>query len=314
MSNNRFSARQLRSSSIKLALLGSFTVAALVACSDDPPASNPIIPPGGTSGSSGAASGGTTGTAGTFGTAGTGTSGTGTAGTFGTAGTPATGGAGGAGTGGTAGTGTAGTGGTGVIVPQDPFCMGKTLEPLPYQVTTGFKQAGWDAGAGTQFTSGAQITPNPPANCTERVPGALGDCSVWRYTPAAVAPTYASVSWILQWDAGYKHPPVCVAEGATKIIFHAKGTAGGEKVFFGAPGVAEDVEVTLTTAWERYEIPVGVYNTFDAGVTKGFAIKVVPAEPPVVVEFYVDNILLVKDVPPDGGEGGAGNGGAGGAN
>lgn len=302
-------------SSIKLATLGAFALAAQFGCSDDPQPQTQF-PQGNTSGTANNTAG-TTGAGGSFGTAGTtmNVSGSG----FGTAGTPATGGTGGstAGTdaGGTAGTGTAGAGtaGTG-IVPQDPFCMGKAAEALPYQVTSGFKQAGWSPSAVTQFKSGADITPNPPANCTERVPGAQGDCSVWRYTPDAAGASVAWVEWILQWDPGYAHPPVCIAEGATNLIFHAKGTKGGEKVAFGAPGVAEDVEMTLTNEWKRYEIPLtGEYNSFASGVTKGFAIKVTPADPAEVVEFYVDNILIVKDLPPDpvgGGEGGAGAGGA----
>lgn len=301
-------------SSIKLAAFGAFAFAAQVACSDDP-VQQPFTP-NNTSGAGNTA--GTPSTGGTFGTAGTpsNTSGTG----FGTAGTPATAGAGGStggsAAGGTAGTGTAGTGtaGTG-IVPQEPFCMGKTLEPLPYIVTSGFKQAGWSPSAVMQIKAGAQITPNPPDNCTVRLPGAQGDCSVWRYTPDPTTPSAAWVEWILQWDPGYAHPPVCIAEGATKLIFHAKGTAGGEVVSFGAPGVAEDMEVTLTADWKRYEIELGEYNSFQSGVTKGFAIKIVPdATTPAVAEFYVDNILIVKDLPPDpagGGEGGAGSGGAG---
>jgi hypothetical protein len=301
------------SSSIKLAALGAFAFAAQVACSDDPP-QNPIIPPGNTSGSANNTAG-TPSTGGTFGTAGTpsNTSGTG----FGTAGTPATGGAGGAGgTGtagtGTAGTGTAGTGGTG-IVPNEPFCKDKPLEPLPYTVTSGFKQAGWSPTAVMQIKAGAQITPDPPDNCTMRLPGAVGDCSVWRYTPDPAGASPAWVEWILQWDAGYAHDPVCVAEGATKLIFHAKSKTDGEKVVFGGAG-AEELEATLTPEWKRYEITLGTYNSFESGVKTGFSFKVVPAaENPTVVEFYVDNIMIVKDLPPDpagGGEGGGGGGGA----
>lgn len=302
--------------SIKLGAFGALAFAAQIACSEDP-TQNPMIPPGNTSGSGNTA--GASSNGGTFATAGStsNTSGTG----FGMAGTPAsagtgTGGAGGTGTAGTAGTATGGssTGGTG-IVPNDPFCMGKTLEPLPYVVTSGFKQAGWSPTAVTQITAGAEITPDPPDNCTERLPGAQGDCSVWRYTPDPAGASAAWVEWILQWDAGYAHPPVCVAEGATKLIFHAKGTTGGEVVSFGGAGTTE-VELTLTNEWKRYEIALGTYNSFESGVKTGFSIKIEPAaEDPQVVEFYVDNILIVKDLPPDpagGGEGGAGSGGAGG--
>jgi hypothetical protein len=292
------------SSSIKLAALGAFAFATQIACSEEPQPDSAI--PTDTSGT-GNNTAGTPPTGGSTGAAGTpaNTSGSGNN----TAGTPATGGSTGtAGThaGGTGGTATAGTtGGTGTVPPK-PFCMGKMLEPLPYHVTTGFKQAGWSPSASAQVKSGAEITPNPPPNCTDRVEGAVGDCSVWRYTPDPAGATSAWVEWILQWDPGYAHAPVCVAEGATKLIFHAKGTKGGEVVSFGGAGTTE-LEVTLTADWKRYEIALGTYNSLESGVKTGFSWKVEPSEPAVVVEFYVDNIMMVKDLPADpDGDGGGG--------
>jgi hypothetical protein len=288
------------SNRISLAAVGAFAFAAPIACSEAPP-DGPVAPPRNTSGA-GNTAGSSSGTGGTAGTAGA------TANTSGTAGTgKGGGGAGGTGTAGTA-TGGAGTGGTGVA-PKPPFCMGKPLEPLPYVVTSGFKQAGWSPSAVTQLKTGAEITPDPPDNCSERVPGAEGECSVWRYTPDPAGASAAWVQWILQWDAGYTHPPVCVAEGATKLIFHAKGTAGGEVVHFGGAGTTE-VAFTLTNEWKRYEIALGTYNSADSGVKTGFSFKIVPDKAaPETVEFYVDNILLVKDLPPDPASGGEGGGG-----
>lgn len=314
----------LRRHSIKLAILGSLAFAAQVACSDDPaPGVGGVA--GTTNGGSNTAGSGTAGsnTAGSgtggSGTAGSGTAGSNTAGTFTTAGTEtggtATGGTGGTGT---AGTATAGTGGTGII-PVDPFCMGKTLTALPYNVTEGFKQSGW-GGVIASTKTGAQIVPAPAVDycgAGKRVAGAVGDCSMWQWTPAANATEndYSFVAWARMWDAQYTHPEVCLADGAKYISFYARGEVGGEKLKFGG-SEATDITVTLTAEWKLYSISLdGVtYNSFASGFEKGFAWTAAP--PTAKITFWVDNIQVVKTLPADpsgGGEGGAGGaGGAGG--
>jgi hypothetical protein len=306
-------AHPLRRRAPQIAVLGCLAFAAQVACSDAPTQGGtptPFPTSGTTSGGSVANTAGTTTTtaAGTFATGGGGTFSAGGTGfeTGGTAGSTA-----GTASGGSAGS-TAGTGGTTVVVPPTPYCMGKTLEPLPYPVKTGFQPSGW--------SEGPPVISNPTDlafdACTERVAGAaaVGDCSKWRYTPSAT-PGAAWVIWSLQWEPNYRHDNVCLAEGATAIAFCARGVAGGEKIQVGGAGVAE-AEITLTNEWALYKVPLTSpdYNSFESGVPSGFDWKVVPAAVPSKVEFFIDKLQFMKDVPADycggadSGEGGAGGG------
>lgn len=298
------------------ALLGAGAFAAQLACSDTPPqqnntpsfGGNTVLPTGGTPGASGTPS--TSG--GTFSTSGTGF---GTAGDTVTAGTGGTGGDATAGTGGSAGTATAGTGGTPPIVVVPPFCEGKTPTPLPFEVTTAFYESAWQ-GDFTQIAAvpAAEVTPDPCAT-ENRTAGAKGGCSRWRYTPAALGATWAAVSWVNMADANYTHDPVCLATGATRISFFARGKLGGEVISVGGGGAIE-VSITLTAEWKEYEVPLeGVTYTTPNGVQpNGFSWKVDPPAPPAVapvVDFFIDNIHFVT-TPLVGNEGG-GEGGAGGA-
>lgn len=302
---------------VLLATLGAGVFVAQTACSEAPQQQNtptfagtPSVLP-----SAGNTAGGTPGSAGTFTTSGTG---------FGTAGDTAVGGTGGtggdatAGAAGTAGTaaGTAGTGGTPPVVVVPPFCEGKTPDPLPFEVTTAFYESAWQ-GDFTQITA-VPATDNTPDPCAadQRTAGAKGGCSRWRYTPAVAGATWAAVAWVNMADANFTHPPVCLATGATRISFYARGKVGGEVISVGG-GSANEVAITLTTEWKEYEVPLeGVqYSTPNGVAPNGFSWKVDPPIAPAVapiVEFFIDNIHyvttpLVGNDP--GGEGGAGGGG-----
>jgi hypothetical protein len=280
----------------------------------------------GTAGTDSGSGGSSTSTAGTSGaTAGTGTAGTetasagtfATAGTFGAGGTSAglggtnsTAGSGGAssaagtngtagkaagGTTGTAGTGagTAGTNGAAGTNAGTAYCDTHAKSPLPYTVNEGFQPSGWQGDS-----AAISAAPVAPDNCAAaaRTAGAVGNCSTWRYTPNATAPLWAGVAWSRVWDANTTHEPVCLAAGATKITFQARGAAGGEKVTFSAAGAAE-LQFTLTNAWKEYEIPLAgvVYNTPAEGVSSGFFWKVVPPTPNgAPVTFFVDDIQFVN--------------------
>ena len=269
-----------------------------------------VFPQAGTatssSGSGGSGEAGTgVGVSGTFGNAGTfGTSGSAsTGGSAGAGGAASSGGASaGAGTagkaaGGSAGTATGGTaaggaaagaGGTGVV---GPYCNSQVKSPLPYTVNEGFQPSGWQ-GDVTAISS-PTVAPDP---CAARSAGAVGICSRWRFTPNATTPAWAGVSWSKVWDAMYTHPPVCVADGATKLTFQARGAVGGEQVTFSGAGAAE-VPFTLTAAWKEYSISlVGVpYNTAVDGVDSGFFWKAGPATPAgAPVTFFVDDIQFIK--------------------
>jgi hypothetical protein len=242
---------------------------------------------------------GTFSTSGTFTTAGTfATAGTGTGGAAGTAagGMPNAGTAAGgkssggaAGTTAAAGTPNAGTGGTG---PVGPYCDSQTKSPLPYTVNDGFIPSAWQ-GDYASITIPAGVQPDA---CAARTGGAVGTCSVWRFTPNAVTPAWAGVGWSRVFDAQYTHPPVCIAAGATKVTFQARGAAGGEQVTFSAAGAAE-IPFTLTNAWQEYSVPLAgvTYNTSVDGVDSGFFWKVAPPTPAGgAVTFFVDDIQFQK--------------------
>jgi hypothetical protein len=288
---------------------------------NSPPGLDSVIPQGGSSsgGSGGGSSGGSstsgsgsfsgsTSAAGTPSTAGTGTGGTfgePVGGTFGnptggggmggtTAGSGGAGGSGGSGTagkssGGSAGTSTGGSGtaGTGGSPPTGPYCEGKTLSPLPYTVNDGFQPSGWQGDFAA--ISAANITPD---GCAQRSANPVGACSAWRYTPNAVTPAWAGVSWSKVWDAQYTHPPVCIANGATKVTFQAKGAVGGEQIIASAAG-AQEYPFTLTNAWAEYSISLAgvTYNSYAEGVASGFFWKVAPPTPAGgAVTFFIDDI------------------------
>lgn len=311
-------------SSLKLAAIGTFAFAAQFGCSDDPQPGTTFPPNNNTSGT-GNNTAGTPGSGGTpFGTAGT-SAGVSGSSPFGTAGTPATAGAGGAGTagaatGGTGGAGTAGattggTGGTG-IVPQDPYCMGKTPDALPFQVTSAFYPSGWYPDGKQIELPGEGTSPAlaiDACSAGERAAGAVGACTAWRYKPNTPA-TWAAVGYVTSDGAGGMHAPVCLPTDATALTFLARGVKGGEKLSIGGLAVDPEVIIELTTEWKRFAIPVtGVnYNSFESGVKSGFSWKVDPVENQPVVEFWVDDIQVVKgDLPPDpSGSGGDGSGGA----
>lgn len=245
------------------------------------------------------ASAGTFATAGTLGTAGTGvglggtTSTAGSGGASSAAGTNGTAGKAAGGATGTAGTGTAGTNGAAGTNAGTAYCDTRAKSPLPYTVNEGFQPSGWQGDS-----AAISAAPVAPDNCAAaaRTAGAVGNCSTWRYTPNATAPLWAGVAWSRVWDANTTHEPVCLAAGATKITFQARGAAGGEKVTFSAAGAAE-LQFTLTNAWKEYEIPLAgvVYNTPAEGVSSGFFWKVVPPTPNgAPVTFFVDDIQFVN--------------------
>lgn len=293
-------ANPFRSRGAQLLCLGTIAFAAQIACSDAPaPKTTPFPSTGGSAGMPAA----TAGTAGSFLPSGGGGAFS-TAGAFGTSGSAGSVAAGG--TAGTAGSGTAGTGGV-IITP--PFCEGKTLEALPFDVQTSFYPSSWQ-GDFSQIAVPTDLQNDP---CTTRPTGSLGDaghCTKWRYTPNATTASWAAVAWSTYADANFTHPPVCLAAGAKAVTFFARGAKGGEKISVGALG-ANEVVIDLTTDWKQFEISLeGVdYNTFEVGVKTGFSWKVDPATPPdvtPVTEFFIDSIQVVSTSTPGGGEGGAG--------
>jgi hypothetical protein len=168
------------------------------------------------------------------------------------------------------------------------YCDAHAKSALPYVVNDGFQPSVYEGD--TAAISPATLQPDP---CQSRVANAVGTCAKYTYTPNAVTPLWAGVVWSTKWDAMYTHPPVCIADGATKVTFQARGAVGGEQVTFAAAGSAE-VPMTLTNAWKQYSVSlVGVtYNTTVDGVESGFFWK---ADPNVgTISFFIDDIQIEK--------------------
>jgi hypothetical protein len=151
--------------------------------------------------------------------------------------------------------------------------VGVTPTPLPYAVTTGFFPSGYTGG--DPATSGNGQIMQPVCAAGDRAPGAIGACKGFTYA-GTTNPTWAGVAFLT--GAGFGQPGklVCLASGANKVTFYAKGKDGGEVVTFTAQSGTETL-VTLTTAWVKYEIAVAPgYSTDDAGVVEGFFWKIAP--------------------------------------
>lgn len=296
--------RKARNRALTFSAVGVYAVSLMIGCSSDPSAPGTIARAGASS--AGAA------------TAGAATAGAPTAGAA-TAGAPSAG----ADTGGTGGA-TAGSGGDAAGAAPTAgapigFCSPmatpvQTREALPYLATKGFIPSAYENNTTITTVDCAAGTTAPPHV-------AMNDlCQNYTVTPDMVTPAYAGIGWVRQFDPQYKHPPVCIADGVTFVNFWAKGAAGGEKITVTAQG-ADETEVTLTTAWAQYQIPMAgkIYNLDAEGVELGFYWKYVPpALPPAPpVTFSIDHVTWIGGAAGGaGGAGGApaaGGGGAGGA-
>ncbi len=90
-----------------------------------------------------------------------------------------------------------------------------------------------------------------------------------------------------------------VLTGAKKLRFMARGQAGGEKVTFSAGGTAGpygdtfqvvDLPVTLTTAWQTFEMSLDGKDL--SRVLTAFSIKANHVDNPAAITFFVDDIVF----------------------
>jgi hypothetical protein len=170
-------------------------------------------------------------------------------------------------TGGAADTGgTTGTGGSDITPPPPAHCDTAAKEALPLTVSDHFQPSGWmPDGTGLLIPEG-ETCPEPPTE-------AVGTCYVFDFLSESALQGWAGMAFLPgvdNWDG----PGICVADGATKITFHARGDQGGEVVSFG--GVMEGTgtgDVTLTNEWQAFEFSIpSTYNISATygGVTSGF--------------------------------------------
>lgn len=303
--NTRSLARPSSLRAARFIAFGTFALAVQVACSDEPPANNPIIPgPSGSGAGTTSNTSGATSTAGTFGSSASGAS---TGGTFGTAGTPASGGmaGGGASAGGTsAGSAHGGTGGTVVVNPplDCSKVAGKAL-PIPLSSTWGFPDSGEDSVAEAPIQGGAMAV--TAAGLPEGTP------DVWSMTWTPVTRTFVHWYWHNA-TANWTGQGVCVAAGAKFVTLKAKAATVGVAVEFQAAGVKKTV--TLDTEWQDVVIDLPTdYNAIHpaGGVNTGLVVVLVrpDATDTAVRSIYWYDTQWVTEVGAGGGEGGAGGGG-----
>jgi hypothetical protein len=179
---------------------------------------------------------------------------------------------------------------------------------LPFLLSDEFAPSGY-MGDSTDDFSAVSMSKDGADCLAPRAIDAAGDCYsvTWNPVLASGAPSaWVGVYWQYpanNWGAmGGK----AVAAGATKVTFQAAGAAGGESLRFVVGGVnvkgsdpplpnkdafEVGLDVTLTTAWTQYEIPLTA-ATYDA-VIGGFAwvAKATSASP---VRFYVDDVRWEK--------------------
>jgi hypothetical protein len=174
---------------------------------------------------------------------------------------------------------------------------GNATGTLPFVVDSVYNPTGefGDSTAGTSVT------------CTiaRWSAAAKGNCHTSTYTPKAAdagAQGFAGVYWQdnFNWgtQGGYAIPA-----GATKVVFHARGANGGEKVTFlaGYTGAASaatpctdtirgsTMVQTLTTTWTAYAMTLS--GGYANGVLGAFGwVAAAPAGSTALITFYVDDI------------------------
>jgi hypothetical protein len=179
---------------------------------------------------------------------------------------------------------------------------------LPFLLSDEFAPSGYMGDSTDDF--GAITMSKDGADCkAPRAAGAAGDCYsvTWHPVLASGAPSaWVGVYWQYPANNWGAKAGKAIAAGATKVTFQAVGAAGGESVRFVVGGVntkgsdatlpnkdafEAGLDVTLTPAWSRYEIPL-TDATYDT-VIGGFAwvAKATAASP---VTFYVDDIRWEK--------------------
>jgi hypothetical protein len=163
----------------------------------------------------------------------------------------------------------------GCMAPGDP--LPEPL-PIPFVVSDHYSPDGFWGDGETRGALEVQRTCTPPA-------GAVGDCYAISYTPGARR--FAGINWQYPHNNWGFHPGHQIADGATRITFTARGSAGGEVVSFSAGQTATNnpyndsfslgaQKATLTTDWasfsvplrgERYDGPAGVIGAFVVSLT-----------------------------------------------
>ncbi len=123
----------------------------------------------------------------------------------------------------------------------------------------------------------------------------VGSCTAWRYTPATGGGTTVRYRWYADPTATV-HGPACLAPGATRVSFAARGMVGGEVVGFSASRTPITY-ITLSGDWKYYSVSLAgvAYNTDEVGLNPAFQWIVDPAKNAGVIRFAVADIKYVSN-------------------
>jgi hypothetical protein len=175
---------------------------------------------------------------------------------------------------------------------------------LPFTVSDEFTPSGYMGDSPDDF-NGIQMSKDESDCLAPRSQDAAGDCYTVTWTPllASGAPSaWVGVYWQYPTNNWGARPGKAIAAGATKVSFYAAGKAGGESLHIDIGGVnvkgvdptltnkdqfTKGLDITLTTAWTHYEIPL-TGATYDT-VIGGFS-WVAKATSTTPVTFYVDDV------------------------
>jgi len=168
--------------------------------------------------------------------------------------------------------------------PQEPL-------PLPLVVSDYYSPDGlWGDGE----SRGAL---DVQKSCPDRPPGRRGDCYTITYRPGDRR--FAGIDWQYPHNNWGQEAGLRIAPGATRIVLLARGGRGGEKPKLGAGQagtmthadtlVAPSVEVTLTTEWQRYELPLDPAS-YAGGVVGAFVLALAAGPDTDTTTLFLDDL------------------------
>jgi hypothetical protein len=174
---------------------------------------------------------------------------------------------------------------------------------IPFVVSDQFVPSGFMGDSPTDF-NGIKMSADSTA-CPTRAPDAKGACYAITWTPAFVpdaSSAWVGVYWQYPSNNWGAQPGKPVSPGATKVSFYAIGAKGGEQIQFLAGGVnvagsnpaltyadtfSASTQVTLTTSWQQYEVPL-TGDTYSSVIGAfAWSITTTSTDP---IAFYVDDI------------------------
>jgi hypothetical protein len=164
--------------------------------------------------------------------------------------------------------------------------------PLPLLVSDYYSPDGlWGDGE----TRGAL---DVQKRCPDRPPGARGDCYTITYHPGDRR--FAGIDWQYPHNNWGQDPGLQIAPGATRVTVFARGDRGGETVKLGAGQSGAmafkdsfevpSLEVTLTRAWTRYELPLGSTGYQGPGGVIGAFVLALQASDDGPRTLYLDDL------------------------